>query len=131
MRWLRKGLGFMWSGAGAGVATAAAGLLTGQGGMLTMGLQMAAGGAVKKLSKRAGREIHRIGSPAASLAVLVGAKALGMDVPVELAAVGAADAGMVSTLLETLLNGVLPGGLQSTTNSARKAARQFKENGGW
>lgn len=130
-RWLRRAGSHLRGGLGAGLLTAALGAATGNSHATTLGLQMAAGGAVKKVSKAAGREIHRIGSPLASLAVLAGARALGADVPVELAGAAGADPTAIQHAVEFVVNGLLPGSLQTTTKHATRAVQDFAKRRAW
>lgn len=135
MGWFKraaKGTGrFLWSGAGAGIITVAAGAVTGQSEVVTAGLQLTTGGLVKKASKKAGRGLHRIMSPAVSMGTLAIAQAAGLDAPVELVSAAATDASGATAAVEFLLNGLLPGGVQSTSNGVRKTFRDYREKGAY
>jgi hypothetical protein len=133
-KWGRKAANSM----GAGAAVAAVGIATGNTGAITLGAQLVAGGGVKRASKAAGREIHRVLSPIAAMGVLGVAQALGADLPVpvgaiadvELAAATAVEVGELGAL-EFLVNGLLPGAVQSTTKNATKAVRDYTTRRAW
>ena len=127
-RWLVK------DGRGIGLLMAGAGVAAGRPELTVKGAQLATAGVVKQVSKAAGREVHRVLSPAACLAVGVVGMALGVHSPLmvhaasgdvsgfahllELSIVASADAAMVS-------------GAQAIGKSVKGAATDFVRDRSW
>lgn len=128
---LRRGL---FTAEGIGIVGIGAGILTGNSVLTVKGAQLATAGAVKTVSTRAGRGIHRILSPAAAVGIGFVAQAAGFDNPVVQALVSADSIGLalaVETGVATTLDALMVSGAQRATKGSKEAVLDFKRDSSW